>query len=85
MTKVYCNNCKYSVYEVWNIDTCKANVTHEDIPSRHVIIRKECNEINKNNDCKDYKPSFFTSLLQKLKRNKKPKPTVNNRFEIMDI
>ena len=46
----------------------------------------ECDKINTNNNCKNYEPTFFVSLSQKIREFRKVKDElVKSRFNILDL
>ena len=86
--KVYCNKCKHREFREAAMgccgNFCKVTFVHEDSAECLVKRLMDCEDVNKNNDCKKFEPNFLTSLSAKFKRSKSVKP-VDNRFEIMDL
>ncbi len=97
MKKVFCGTCRYRKF--WEAAMgccgykCKKKFTHHTSNMKTYTMLIDCEEVNKNNDCKDYE----LDLLKRAKRfqlklwniiiGKKEKVDVpvEDRFEIMDL
>lgn len=77
--KVFCDNCKYKYFvphiniygeEYPTVGTfyCKKTLVREDDYLRPRFRQYLCKDINKNNDCKEYKPDFFTRVKSFFQR-----------------
>lgn len=59
--KAYCDHCKHSLSSI----LCEKHKTFQDTYyAKNKECYKRCSEINRNNDCKDFKPN----LLYKMKK-----------------
>ena len=60
--KVFCKNCKHVRYAGDDFQgfypVCSANYDVIDTPYQQYNQYKKCDDINRNNDCKDYEKKF---------------------------
>jgi hypothetical protein len=63
MNKVYCYNCKY-----FNTFRCDLIKEYNDTPTEIITIYYKCEVLNKNNDCKYYKPNLITRIKNLFNR-----------------
>ena len=78
---VYCNNCKFYIYNQYSENTCSLHYDIEcDSYSRWKCYYR-CSRVNVNNECKDYKPSFFRKVKLFVRRILK-KESIDGQTEI---
>ena len=86
--KVFCKKCKHSKYWAAAMGCCgyhcKVNKTHHVTAMKEYYQLMNCKDVNMNNDCKQYKPNWITSLSEKFNKVQ-IEESVNSRHEILDL
>ena len=63
--KVFCATCRYRIIESPE-SGCKLTKYIQETPEHRFKFYKECKDINKNNDCKDYRRSLLHTFAEWL-------------------
>ncbi len=85
--KVYCRSCKHR--KSWEAAMgccgyhCKVNKIVGETPIQQNILYMNCEVVNANNDCKDYKCKWLTDFTERYIA--KSEERISNRFEILDL
>ena len=69
MKKVYCKNCRFRI--VYSLCRAKRNAKYTPAnwlkPGGKTLIQEFCHDINKNNDCPEYKQKWWKFWIKEEK------------------